>query len=130
MKKKILLLALAIIAFVIIDTLIIDGYSNKNVDNAQLVKVLTEQCDCSNLENGINGTGLSFPDAVYGDYHNFRLSNCEFTDFEKYVKDLNRKLETAIPNFQEADLVKLSFQIAPNEDRIVSIRNSEVTFEK
>jgi len=84
MKKKILLLALAIIAFVLIDTLIIDGYSNKNVDNAQLAKVLTEQCDCSNVENGINGTGLSFPDAVYGDYHNFRLSNCEFTDLVEF----------------------------------------------
>ena len=73
---------------------------------------------------------MSFPDAVYGDYHKFRLSNCKFTDFEEYVENLNRKFETAIPNFEESDLVKLSFEIAPNKDRIVSIRNSELKIEK
>ena len=47
MKKKILLLSLVIFAFVLIDTIVIDGYSNKIVDNSHIAKVLTEQCECS-----------------------------------------------------------------------------------
>ncbi|CAM4280311.1 hypothetical protein [Gillisia limnaea] len=92
--------------------------------------MLREQCDHAIIKKGINGKGLSFPDRVYGDYHNFTLTNCKFTDFEEYVENLNKHLEYAIPNFQEADLVKLRFVISLNEDRIVSIRNSELTIEK
>ncbi len=130
MKKKILLMLLAIIAFILVDNIVLGAYLNKNVDNAQIEKVLGEQCECAIVEKGINGNGLSFPDGAYGDFHNFRLRSCKFTDFEKYVEDLNKNLEYAIPNFREADLVKLSFEIAPNEDRIVSIRNSKLTIEK
>jgi hypothetical protein len=130
MKKKILLILLAIIAFVFVDTIVLDAFLDKNADNAQIEKVLAEQCECTIVEKGINGNGFSLPDGVYGDFHNFILSNCNFTDFDKYVEDLNKNLEYAIPNFEEADLVRLSFEIAPNEDRIVSFRNSELTIEK
>ena len=130
MKKKLFFLLLAIIAFIIVDTLILDTIQGKNVDNAQIAMVLEDQCECSVITKGLNGNGVSFPDAVYGDYHNFYLSNCRITDFEEYVEDLNKSLEYSISNFHEADLVKLSFEIAPNEDRIVSIRNSKLTIEK
>jgi len=130
MKKKIFLLLLAIIAFILVDTLVVDSFLGKNVDNAKIAMVLEDQCECKLVENGINGNGLSLPDGVYGDYHNFYLSDCKIPNFEEYVNNLNRNLEYSIPNFKEADLVKLSFQIAPNEDRIVSIRNSELKIEK
>ena len=130
MKKKLFFLLLAIIAFIIVDTLILDTIQGKNVDNAQIAMVLEDQCECSVITKGLNGNGVSFPDVVYGDYHNFYLSNCKITDFEEYVADLNKSLEYSIPNFKEADLVKLNFEIGPNENRIVSIRNSELTIEK
>lgn len=130
MKKKLFLLILAIIVFIIVDTLILDTLKGENVDNAQIAMVLENQCECSVFEKGLNGNGVSFPDGVYGDYHNFYLSNCKIINFEEYVADLNKSLEYSIPNFKEADLVKLSFEIAPNEDRIVSIRNSKLTIEK
>ena len=130
MKKKLFLLILAIIVFIIVDTLILDTLKGENVDNAQIAMVLENQCECSVIEKGLKGNGVSFPDGVYGDYHNFYLSNCKIINFEEYVADLNKSLEYSIPNFKEADLVKLSFEIAPNEDRIVSIRNSKLTIEK
>jgi len=130
MKKKLFFLLLAIIAFIIVDTLIVDTLLGKNVDNAQIAMVLKDQCECSVIEKGLNGNGVSFPDGVYGDYHNFSLSDCKIIDFEEYVKELNSNLEYSIPNFQEADLVKLSFEITPNENRLVSIRNSELKIEK
>lgn len=129
MKNKIPLVIVVIIGYILIDTFVIDQYFNKNVENAQIEKVLEEQCECSLVVNEIHGTGISFQDKVYGDYHNFRLSDCKFINFEESVLDLNRKLETTIPNFEEADLVKLSFQISPTEVRIVSIRNSILSFE-
>ncbi len=129
MKNKIPLGIVVIIGYILIDTFVVDEYFNKNVENAQIEKVLEEQCECSLVVNEIHGTGISFQDKVYGDYHTFRLSNCKFTNFEKSVLDLNKKLETAIPNFEEADLIKLSFQISPTELRIVSIRNSTLSFE-
>jgi len=130
MKKKILLFLLAVIAFVLMDTLILDTYLNKNVNNAEIAKVLAAQCECTIVEKGIHGNGLSVKDGVYGDYHNFSLSNCNFKDFDSYLENLNKDLEYAIPNFKEADLVSLSFEIAPNEERIVSIRNSALRIEK
>ena len=113
-----------------VDTVVIDAFLGNNVDNAKIAMALEEQCECSVIEKGINGNGVSLSDGVYGDYHNFYLSDCKIADFEEYVKELNSKLEYSIPNFKEADLVKLSFEVAPNEDRIVSIRNSELTIEK
>lgn len=130
MKKKIFLLLLAIVAFIIVDTLIVDDVLGKNVDNSQIALVLEDQCECSVIEKGLNGNGVSLTDGVYGDYHNFYLSNCKITNFEKYVADLNKSMEYSIPNFKEADLVKLSFELAPNENRIVSIRNSKLSIEK
>lgn len=130
MKKKLFLLLLAIIACIVVDNLIVDAFQGKNVDNAQIAMVLEDQCECKVIEKGLNGNGVSFPDGVYGDYHNFYLSNCEISNFEEYVANLNKSLEYSIPNFKEADLVKLSFQISPNEHRIVSIRNSELNIEK
>ncbi|MFD0975363.1 hypothetical protein [Salinimicrobium gaetbulicola] len=130
MKKKLFLLLLAIIAFIIVDTLVVDTITGKNVDNAQIAMVLEDQCECKVIEKGLNGNGVSFPDGVYGDYHNFYLSNCKISNFEEYVADLYKSLEYSIPNFKEADLVKLSFEIAPNQNRIVSIRNSELIIEK
>ena len=130
MKKKLFFLLLAIIAFIIVDTLIVDSIQGKNVDNALIAMVLEDQCECSVIEKGLNGKGVSFPDGVYGDYHNFYLSNCKISNFEEYVEDLNKSLEYSIPNFKEADLVKLNFELSPNENRIVSIRNSELTIEK
>lgn len=130
MKKKLFLLLLAIISFIIVDTLFVDTIQGKNIDNAQIAMVLEEQCECSVITKGLNGNGVSFPDGVYGDYHNFYLSNCKINNFEEYVEDLNKSLEYSIPNFKEADLVKLSFEIAPNQNKIVSIRNSELIIEK
>ena len=130
MKKKLFFLILAIIAFILVDTLIVDTIQGENVDNALIAMVLEDQCECSVIEKGLNGKGVSFPDGVYGDYHNFYLSDCKISNFEEYVEDLNKSLEYSIPNFKEADLVKLSFEIGPKEDRIVSIRNSELTIEK
>ncbi len=129
MKKKLFFLLLAIIAFIIVDTLILDTLRGKNVDNAQIAMVLEEQCECSVIEPGISGNGFSLPDGIYGDFHNFNLSDCKITNFYEYVKNLNASLKYSIPNFKEADLIKLSFEIAPNDNRVVSIRNSELTIE-
>ena len=130
MRKKILSLLLAMNAFSLVDTIIIDAFSGKYVDNAQIAMFLEDQCECSVIKKGLHGNGVSFPDGVYGDYHNFYLSDCKIANFEEFIKELNKNLEYSIPNFKEADLVKLSFELAPNEDRIVSIRNSELTIEK
>ncbi|ALM09079.1 hypothetical protein SB49_15740 [Sediminicola sp. YIK13] len=130
MKKKLFILPLAIIAFIIIDTLILDTVQGKNVDNEQIAMVLEDQCECTVITKGLNGNGVSFPDAVYGDFHNFSLRNCKIANFEEYIAELNNSLENSIPNFHEADLVKLSFEIAPDEVRIVSIRNSRLKLER
>jgi len=87
MKKKIFLLMLAILTFIIVDTLVIDTILGKNVDNSQIALVLEDQCECSIIEKGLNGNGVSLPDGVYGDYHNFYLSDCKITNFEEYVAD-------------------------------------------
>jgi len=126
MKKKIFLTLLAIIVFILIDTVFFDTYLDKNVDNAQIEEAIKEHCDCEFIKNEISGQGISIADNVYGDYHTFRLVNCKFDNFEEYLENLNRKLKVAIPNFCEADLVKLNFEFAANENRIVNIRNCEL----
>jgi len=128
MKKKILWALVIIIAFIFIDVIVLDAYLDKNVDNAQIEKVLNEYCDCTVIKKGLNAKGLSLKNSVYGDYHSFRLTNCRFNNFEEYVEGLHKKLQDSIHNFCEADLVELRFETASKPDKIINIRDCVLTF--
>lgn len=123
MKKKIIITVLLVITFIFLDTILLDGFLNKNVDNQAIETVLMEHCNCENITKEVHSTGLSIKNWVYGDYHSFSLTNCDFENFDDYVKEIHKQLQESIPNFCEADLVELRFKLDTETDRAVFIRD-------
>ncbi|MEO8773186.1 MAG: hypothetical protein ABI263_03390 [Gelidibacter sp.] len=128
--KKIVIALFVIVALIILDTVVLDSILDKNVDNAQIEKVLKDHCDCTGIKNEINGKGLSFTKGVYGDYHVFKLSNCKYDNFENFIENLHINLKDSIGNFCEANLVELKFENSSTQDRIVNIRKCDLTIKK
>jgi len=126
MKRKGLWVLAFIVAFILIDVFVLDAYLDKNVDTAQIKEVITTECDCEKV-SAMSFKGLSLPDLILGDRHEFTISNCQFDNFEADIAALHIKLQERISNFKEADLVRFSFSQVSGVDRLVEIRHDELT---
>ena len=130
MKKSVVLTVIGVLTFLFIDTVVLDGILDKNVNRVELADVLKEHCDCEVVQTDISTLGLSFKvagEATLGDSHSFRLSKCKFNDFNEYIEDLHTKIQESIPNFCDANLVELTFTAHSSDDKIVEIRDCVLT---
>ncbi|AOW21765.1 hypothetical protein [Urechidicola croceus] len=109
MKKKIMIIISGIVGFILLNIFVLNQFMNKNIESSAIENILEDNCNCEEIQFSISTKGWSLNKGIVGDTHSFILKNCDFKDFENEMKLLNQTLKSEIINFEQADLVSLSF---------------------
>ncbi len=123
MKKKIIYVGLAVVTFILLDTLIFDNIFGKNANTNNIAELLSEELHCKDI-NTMSANGFLISKGIYGDSHFVTIQESDLTNItKKEATKIQEVFKQNLENFKEANYIELTF----ND---VKTRNNTIVFKK
>lgn len=123
MKKGILSVGLALLAFIIIDTLVLDNLLDKKAKTNEIKAILAKEINAKNISS-TSANGLTLKSRIYGDSHFIHIDKSKFSKITKkealFIQEL---FNNQLNNFKEADYIELNFDN-------INAKNQSIIFKK
>ena len=127
MKKRILYVSIAILAFIIVDTLVLDNLLDKNANTKEITTILTKEINAKDI-SVTSANGLALKNGVYGDSHFININQSKFSKITKEEALIIQKLfNTQLNNFKEADFIELNFKNVNSKNNSIVFKRGQLT---
>ena len=127
MKKKIIYVGLTFIAFILIDTLVMDNVLDENASTTEITNILTKELNYHNI-NTISTNGFLLSEGIYGDSHLISIEESNLASITKKEAIVIQKVFTKhLNHFNEADYIELCFSNIKNKDNKIIFKRGKLT---